>query len=278
MGSAFFGLNIALRGLTAQMQALDVVAHNISNANTEGYSRQQAVLKSTTDVGWGFNKQIGSGVEVDSVRRIRDALLDKQIRNQLSSLGNWETRQRYLEEIESIFNEPSDIGFASQFDRFWAAWQDLSSSPDSYSARSALVQNASVLADTLRRDYQQLAGVRARSENEIDAKINEVNGWLSDIAELNQKIANEKAVGLDPNDLSDRRDLLLDKLSKALKVHYQEEANGSITVRLNDSAGDILVQDNKFYSLGRSGGFGPIQTNDGTVVIVETVNWQLWYT
>lgn len=264
MGSAFFGLNIALRGLTAQRQALDVTAHNVSNANTEGYTRQEAVLKSTTDMGWGLNKQIGSGVEVENVRRIRDGLLDKQIRNQLAPLGTWETTERFLEEVESVFNEPSDEGFSSQFSKFWGAWQDLSGSTDSYAARAALVQNASVMADTLRRDYQQLVDVRNRADDEIDSKITEVNGWLSDIAELNQQIANERSVGLDPNDLSDRRDLLLDKVAKALKVHYQEDTDGSITVRLNSSTGALLVQADTSYDLRRNGALGPIQRNDGT--------------
>ncbi len=260
---SFFGLNIALRGLTAQRQALDVTSHNISNANTEGYTRQEAVLKATTDAGWGSIGRVGSGVEANEVRRVRDALLDRQIRNQMASLGSWETKDRYLEEIELVFNEPSDEGFNAQFSEFWGAWQDLSGSPDSYAARAGLAQTASVLTDLLRRDYQQMSDIREQVDTDIEAKVTELNGWLEDIAELNAQIANERSVGLDPNDLSDRRDLLLNELSKALKVDYEEGTDGSVTVRLNSASGETLVQGDDHYSLRRNGSMGAIQRSDG---------------
>lgn len=264
MGYAFGGLNIALRGLTAQQQALNVTGHNVANANTEGYTRQDAVMKATIDVGWGFSGAVGSGVQVEIIRRIRDNLLDKQIRNQMSGLGTWETTKSHYEEIELLFDETSDEGFSTQFSEFWGAWEDLSTNTNSYAARAALVQKASVLTDVIRRGFDQLTTIRERIDDELDSKLTEINNWINDIAVLNVQIANEKSVGLQPNDLSDRRDLLMDKLSKALKIHCEEEGDGSITIRLNNSSGVTLVQGNTSYALRKNGDLGPIQRDDGT--------------
>jgi len=238
MTSTFFGLNIALRGLMAQRQAMDVTAHNISNAATEGFTRQEAVMKAappfsvpciSREVQAG---QMGTGVEVDAIRRIRDQFLDYEIREQTSALGRWETKRDYLQQIESILNEPSDSGIADAFSKMWAAWYDLSNDPTSYVARAAVIQTGNVLADSIRRAALQLDSMRQGADHEISTILSDTNSLLTEIDELNRQIVKVEVSGDDANDLRDRRDYLLDKLARTAQVGYQEQSDGSVTVWL----------------------------------------------
>src|SRR4051794_30937013 len=128
--STFFGLQTTLRGLLAQQRALDVTSHNVANANTEGYSRQEAVLAPTAalDIRTGAlidgaaGGQLGTGVDVASSRRIRDVFLDLQYRAQNMSLGEWQTTAGTLAQVESGLNEPGDDGINAQLGKFWSAW------------------------------------------------------------------------------------------------------------------------------------------------------------
>ncbi len=270
MRSTFFGLNIALKGLQAQRQALEVTAHNVANANTEGYTRQEAVMQAGSPFTFPVANraieagQMGTGVEVAEIRRMQDSFLDKQVREQLSAQGRWDMTSDYLQEVESVLNEPSDSGLGALMNKFWASWQDLSSDPQSYDARASVVQNASVLADVIRRDYAQIATFRERADQEIEAKIVQVNDWLSQVAELNRQIMHVQVAGDQANDLSDKRDILLNQLVTTVKVAYREETDGSVSVWLNSTAGEQLVSGSTTYALRENGAMGPIQRDDGT--------------
>lgn len=259
MRSTFFGLNIALLGLQTQRKALDVSAHNVANANTEGYSRQEALMAPTLPYTVpAANRlveagQTGTGVEVTMVRRMRDSFLDYQIRCQTSTLGNWETTRDTLEEIEAVFNEPSDSGISSLMSKMWGAWQDLSANPDSHAARAAVTENSGALADLLRRDAAQLDQLSQQVGQAIELKVDQVNGWLEELAALNGQIVTVQITGDEPNDLRDRRDLLLDNLAQAVRVSYEEQSDGSVTVWLGTDRTRALVEGSQSFSLGAPG-------------------------
>ena len=151
----------------AQRTALDVTSHNIANANTPGFSRQQAVLSTTTPypvpaiqrgVGAG---QLGTGVTVAEIKRIRDAFTDQQIRQEAQELGRWATRRDLLSQVELIFNEPSDWGIREAMDLFWQSLQGLSQHPEDMSYRAVVRQRAMVLADAFQDARRQLLVLRA---------------------------------------------------------------------------------------------------------------------
>ena len=150
--STFNGLNIALRGLLTQQRALDVTSHNIANANTEGYTRQEAVLNSEeplANVGiWGmiFPGQMGQGVTVDSYRRIRDVFNDTELRAQLARQAGADVRYRELSGIETAIPEPGENGIQALMTKFFANWQDVANNPENLAARQALAQQAQSLA------------------------------------------------------------------------------------------------------------------------------------
>ncbi len=236
------GLETARRALEAQQIALQVTSHNIANANTPGYSRQVLVLSPTDpytvptlsrSVGAG---QVGTGVSVSDIVRVRDAFLDAQARGVQMTVGDMEARRDALQEVEIIFNEPSESGLHSVLDAFWQSLQDLANNPESPSVRSAVQQTGENLAAAFRTTYRQLMDLRENIDNGIRARVLEINNIAKEIAGINQQIANVQAVGDKPNDLLDRRDALLEKLSRYVDISVQAEPSGAVSVFLNGVA------------------------------------------
>src|SRR3954470_3698944 len=151
--SSFYGLQTSLRGLLAQQRALDTTGHNIANASTKGYSRQEAVMAAAPAleiasgaVQGGAGAHIGSGVDVQAYRRVRDTFLDLQYRAQATRLGEEAGRAEGLDRAELALAEPSDDGINKQLSEFWDAWSDLANGAHDSAARQALVERASALA------------------------------------------------------------------------------------------------------------------------------------
>src|SRR4051794_13992124 len=149
--STFLGIQTSLRGLLAQQRALDVTSHNIANASTVGYTRQEATLAASTplDTGPGAGGLVGTGVDVQSYRRVRDQFLDLQYRGQSMTLGEQSARSSALDQVELAFAEPGDDGISAALGRFWDAWSDLSNAPESAAARQAVIDESRTLADSI---------------------------------------------------------------------------------------------------------------------------------
>ncbi len=236
--SGMMGFNIGVRALKAQQRALDVIAHNIANANTPGYSRQRAELVTTTPFTYPsiFSSaqagQIGTGVEVEAITRIRDTFIDGRFRDENSLLGEWEQRANILHEIELIFGEPSESGLRSALSEFWSSIQNLSSDAGNGSIRSTVRQSGAAMADLLNSLHDQLKDYRRSVDSYIKNKVSEINGISQRIADLNKQIS--QIVGKDdnPNDLLDRRDLLIDQLSKIVDIETSYDSRGKANVTI----------------------------------------------
>ncbi|MBM3677562.1 MAG: flagellar hook-associated protein FlgK [Actinobacteria bacterium] len=218
--STFFGLQTALSGILAQQRALDVTTHNIANANTVGYSRQEAVLVASPaftmpGVSTGVQPaQIGTGVDVDQYKRVRDQFIDVQLRAQTMRQGYYEAASDGLEQVELALAEPSDTGLNALLHTFWNAWQDVSNNPESPSTRQALVQAGANLADAFHSLDSQLQTIAAQTGQNVTSTLAEANQLGGEIYGLNVQIANAIATGATPNDLLDQRDLLVDRLAQ----------------------------------------------------------------
>ncbi len=250
--SSFYGLQTSLRGLLAQQRALDVASHNVANASTPGFSRQEAVMSASpayvipagaTSTGAGAH--LGTGVDVNQYRRIRDQFLDLQYRAQSTRLGYEETRAEQLARAEVSLAEPSDSGIASQLADFWDAWSDVANAPRDLAARTALVEQGSTLGESFATVIGQLDIVASQASEEytrLAGAGGEVDSIAREIATLNDTLAKFVSAGDDPNDLYDRRDLLVDKLSELGRVSVTPTTDGMIEVRFGDAAQPI-VQD-----------------------------------
>ncbi|MCL6449629.1 MAG: flagellar basal body protein, partial [Armatimonadetes bacterium] len=162
MISTFFGIEIARRGLMAGRNAMDVTAHNLANASTKGYTRQDPVFTATDPYtlpnAWQklLPGQLGSGVEVSQIRRIRDSILDQQVRSALGEDGFWQARQDALQRVEAVFPEPSEVGLESVLARFFDAWHELNNNPGDPGLKAVVKEAGEELAVNFRHIYRQL--------------------------------------------------------------------------------------------------------------------------
>ncbi|MDI3327908.1 MAG: flagellar hook-associated protein FlgK [Alicyclobacillaceae bacterium] len=247
----FFGLETAVRGLRGQQASIHTAAHNIDNANTPGYTRQRVELAASQPIEWpslfktAAPGQLGTGVQVEQITRLRDLFLDDQYRHQNQYLGEWSIRQDALDKIAAILNEPSDSGLAKVMQNFWNAWQKLSPEADNLSARMQVKQTAIAVTQTLNQTAKQLSDLDADLQRSIQAKVAQVNSYLGQIATLNRQIAEIRQVGDQPNDLLDRRDLLVDELSRLADVQVTE-SGGTYTLTIG---GQAVLQNDTFTAL-----------------------------
>jgi flagellar hook-associated protein 1 FlgK len=243
--SSFYGMQTSLRGLMAQQRMIDTTGHNLANASTVGYSRQEATLAasramqlqvsgSATTTG----AHLGSGVDVQGFRRIRDQFLDLQYRGQNTSLSNWQARAEALDSAELSLAEPGDNGINAQLVKFWKSWSDLSKAPDDLAAKQALVQQANALTDSIHSVREQMVMAKDTAMAQYDSIAGpggDVEKIASELAGLNTTISQFLSNGDTPNDLMDRRDLLLDKLSSFGQISVTNLPGGSTNVSFVDS-------------------------------------------
>ncbi len=250
--STFSGLQTALRGILAQQRALDVTSHNVANANTVGYSRQEAVLAASPALRIaagalqdGAGAELGTGVDVVAYRRMRDQFLDLQYRAQSMRLGGLAAQVRGLEQVEVALAEPGENGIAAQLGKFWSGWEDLANAPESQATRQALIEGAQGLATSVATLDSQLATAAEQAAAEygsLTAAGGEVGQMAAEIAKLNEAIRSSLTSGATPNDLYDRRDLLLDKLSGLAQVTVTDLGNGTIEVGFGDAATPLVAE------------------------------------
>ena len=245
MGSTFSGIELGKRSIMAHTDAITTAGHNISNANTEGYSRQRVQMKEFDPLYKPDLERaeragmIGQGIDTQSINRIRDELLDTRIVALANQESYWQTRSDYYTMLEQIYNEPADISIRSNMDKFWESWQDLSMNPESQAARQAVVTRGVTLTDSIKNRWEGLSGIGNLLDGDIEATMRQVNSYSRQIAEVNAEIVRSRAMGDNPNDLLDRRDLLVDKLSQLVNVTTDQRDSDEFEVHVD---GRILVQ------------------------------------
>lgn len=257
MRSTFGGLEVGLRALRAQQLALEITGHNIANADTPGYSRQVANLTSTRPYTVpSLQKpatagQIGTGVVVAEILRMRDEFIDFQIRKESSNQGKWKARQSNLEQLEVILNEPSDEGIAAYLNQFWSALQELGSNrPDDVAIRSVLRETGIVFTDMIRHTYNQLQTLQRDLDQQAQIMGTRINSLALQIAALNDEIGKVTGIGDNPNDLLDKRELLVQELAGLTNISIQTDHMNRYTISIS---GSILVSGDRANSLAFAG-------------------------
>ncbi|MBV7272262.1 flagellar hook-associated protein FlgK [Clostridiaceae bacterium UIB06] len=229
MAGLFGTFNIATRGLFAQQQAISTTSHNISNANTDGYSRQRVTLQTSRPfpmpdmnnaVGPG---QMGTGVDVASVDRIRDSFLDYQVRVENGVNGQFTGRDKFLSEVENVMNEPSDTGMSTLIGKFFDSWNTLATSANQSNSKSMVAQQALALTNDLNHTYTELESIKSNTQTVIKDTVSDINSILAQLSQVNQQIIQVKVAKNNPNDLMDKRDLLLDQLSNKFGINVDKK-------------------------------------------------------
>jgi len=245
MASSFAGIEIGKRSLMAHSTQISTAGHNVSNADTEGYSRQRVNVRAFDPLyrpdleRAQVAGQIGQGTDAESITRVRDELLDSRIVGQTNVESYWATREKYYAMIESVYNEPEEISVRGNMDKFWQGWQELSVYPDSDAARQAVVTRGQTLTDSIRQQFRGLSEIGKQIDGDIEATVRQVNDISSQIAAVNGEIVRSRAMGDNPNDLMDRRDLLVEKLANLINVTVDRRDPDEFMVHTD---GQVIVQ------------------------------------
>lgn len=255
--------------MVAHQQAMTTTEHNVSNMNTPGYSRQRVELSAFEPIYLpGLEReetpgQIGQGVMIERISRLRDQLLDQQIVAHSSAEGYWNARDPYIRQMEQVLHEVNGQSIREGLDKFWDSWQELANMPADIPARTELVERGKTLVDRVETSFKQLKGLQDMAEQDIRITVNRVNDLSRQIAGLNKDIQRIQAQGDNPNDLMDRRDLLTDQLSALIDVTVDRRDPDEFMIH---TAGMILVQG----SLGREFSIHQDQGEEG----YSRVYWQ----
>ncbi len=231
-------LSIARTALLTHQSALQTISQNIANAETPGYSRQEAVLAANTPVRMPYGN-VGTGVHIETIVRKRDLLLDDSYRSASTLAGSAEMRRDLMSQVEGVFGEPSDAGMASALDAFWGSWSDLSATPSSLSARAVVQQRGRQVAQLFNEYDTQLTQQRDATIERLQNTVSTINSIAAQVAELNTQIVTSESNGNANNELRDLRDIKLDELAKIAGTRAVPQANGSISVLIGNST---LVQ------------------------------------
>ncbi|MDR3289025.1 MAG: flagellar hook-associated protein FlgK [Peptococcaceae bacterium] len=224
----FFGLELAVRALETQQAAINVSGHNMANANATGYTRQITDMKATipfTLQYYGKDLSIGTGVNVAHIERARDVFVDRQYRLESSKQQYWLSRQDLLGKVEGIFNESSEFSISGDLEKFWTAWSDLATNPENSGARSVVKGRALALTDTFHYLAQQIEDKKTAVNDNVIAQIDQINLYAQQITDLSNQIKNAQVTGDFPNDLLDKRDNLVDELSKIANIKVIEQSD-----------------------------------------------------
>lgn len=245
MANSFGAIELGKRSLMAHAQQINTAGHNISNADTEGYTRQRVQAKAFDPIyrpdltRAETPGQIGQGTAIEQITRLRDELLDQRIVAQENQESYWATREKYYVMLEQIYNEPNDVSVRTNMDRFWSAWQELSVFPDNKAARQAVVTRGESLTTSIHQRFASLSGVGTMLNGDIEATVRQVNDFASQIARINGEIVRSEAMGDNPNDLYDRRDLLVEKLGALANITTDRRDADEFMVHID---GHVLVQ------------------------------------
>jgi len=234
--SIFSILNTGVLGTYTAKLAMSITAHNIANANTDGYSRQRPEIVATPPVPLAsltqtnIAMQLGTGSYVKSVERVRDEFMDVQYREITQDLNYWDKMSLNLHYMEQMVDEPSEEGFRSYFDKVWASFQEVMNDPMNEATISQVQAQATDFIKVYKDLYMNFDELRGNLNNDILLNVDKVNDNLRSVADLNTKIRASYVLNSPPNDLLDERDRLLDQLNQMVGARYRKGDYGYLEI------------------------------------------------
>jgi flagellar hook-associated protein 1 FlgK len=269
--STFGGLNTAFTGLTAARRGMEVVGQNITNATTNGYTRQRIETSAAAAPGsTAFARsgvEPGAGVRVDAIQRLSNELLNSRVRATAAESGYWGVRSTVLDRLETSLREPSDEGLSATLQDFWAGWQDVANRPGDPAAGGVLLERSSVLTSQIAQGYAGAAAEWAGIRNQTTAIASDVNSLASEVAELNGQIRQVLAAGSAPNELLDQRDQRATQLAELTGATVRDRADGTIDIVLG---GNSLVSGDRARAVTVS---GPVRMEDASAADTVHLEW-----
>lgn len=273
MSSTFTGLETALRGVLAHQQALSVSAHNVANASTPGYSRQNPVFQASPPSpapaypGYPEGGPFGTGVEIAQVRRMQDQWLAGRLRLTDTVYSFWETQRQFTDRLEAIVDQGQSAGIGAAMDRFWNAWQEVTQNPEDTGVRAVVVAEGRELAAVLNGAGREMRQLASDARGDLRDAVAQMNSLAQGLADLNTQLRVIGGLGGTPNDLLDQRDQLLAELASLADVDVYESEHGAVTVTLGSH---LLVEGSHAEALQVPDGLpAQVQWSDGSAAQVS---------
>jgi len=237
MASIFNSLNIGYSGLNAAQVGINTTGHNISNAESEGYTRQRVVTAAATPIAL-FPGQVGNGAEVKDIERVFDNFVFDRY-NAISSDKEYsDYEKKTLEELSSFFPEIDGVGIKADLAEYYNMWQTFADNPDNASIKVALAKQTETLTQHISQTQTQIKGLQLQVNDQLAVDVNEVNELASQLATLNTTIDTAEAGGQNTaNDLRDKRNVLERSLSRLIGAEVNQ---GQLTANIQvDSNSNI---------------------------------------
>ena len=237
--SLFGSLYIGVSGLQTSNNALNTTAHNMSNVDTVGYTRQQVQLGTRTyktiskSAASNAYLQTGHGVNYTQVKQVRDYFLDKAYRRESGRSAYYDTSAVAVEEIENLFQELEGRAFAGAISNLWTSVQEMAKDPGNAVNQGVFVQRCSEFLSRANAVYTGLCEYQDNLNYQVMQQVNTMNAYAKRISELNQEIVKIESGKVEhANDLKDERNQLIDELSSMGYIDVREDADGNALIRL----------------------------------------------
>lgn len=250
MGSLYVGTS----GLQTSQNALNTTGHNITNADTVGYVRQQTMLGDrqyntiSIDATSIANKQLGLGVQYSQIRQVRDVFLDQTYREENGRLGMYSTFYNATEEVETLLGELDGASFQDSISELWTSIQELAKDPGSSVTQGLLMQRAYTFMTDAQSVYEGLCSYQDNLNRDIKDMVEKINDYGAKIKDLNDQIRKIETAGIEKaNDLKDARNQLLDELSSMGNIDYYDDAMGNVLVKIE---GHMFVTPDRVNEIG----------------------------
>ncbi|CCO23989.1 flagellar hook-associated protein FlgK [Maridesulfovibrio hydrothermalis] len=244
-------MNLGTGALFASQAAIQVTGDNISNVNTEGYSRRNVRLEEGVSINWKPG-QIGTGVRAAEVYRNFDQFIENSYNDKATKRERWDSLYNTLSSVESLFNESKGYGINSSLTKFFNDWQDLSQRPNDAASRQQLLNDTRNMVNSLHSMQNDLVRYQQQVEDYIKQDVGKANDIMSRIADINQQINVEQIEGQNnPNALYDERATLIRDLSKIMDTKVIDNGRGNMTI--TTAAGQTLVDRDRHFSLSYDG-------------------------
>ncbi len=258
MPSTFFGLQIAYSGLKASNAALNTTANNVANVETDGYSRQKVVTAATEPMRvFATYGCAGAGVDTLAIERVRDVFYDEKFRDNETRFGEFERKEYYMSVMETYFNDDGKTGFKSIFNKLIETLEEVTKNSSSTSTKATFLAQAKTMTDYFNNMAGDLQDLQKDINDELKIQISQINSIAEELATINKQVNVIELTGTTANELRDKRDLLVDELSKYVDVQVKEtpiynaqnEETGATRCIISVAGGQTLVDQNDFRTL-----------------------------
>ena len=246
MSSLFGTMSVALQAMLAQQSALEVVANNVANVNTPGYSREVAVMEESPPILSG-NTLVGTGVTMSSVQSVRDNILNLRIDQETSQQSSLNSYVDSMNQVQALFNETQGTGLQTYLSNFFNSFQSLATNPTNSSLRQSVITAGQDLAGAFSQTSNNLATIQQGLDQSVVQTVQQVNQLTAQVANLNQQIQEVSNSGDNPGSLEDQRDQDLTNLSNLIDTAVVYSNNGTVSVTTTNGA--LLVSGNQSDAL-----------------------------